>query len=898
MKNLWSEILVPALVAGLTVIGTVGVETTRTVRPQHRFQQLHSLQLDTIPRDTSGRDTVRKAARRDTVLTDLSDDEFDFFGEHVAEEDTTPRIFARDTMKVPDSLKTTNPFLYRWYVATKDSLTHRIVIDSLKEAGDSLDWPVIDSLYLADSTAVAQERFRIWYAGLSKAERRKYDYEQRLPLILHRQDSIQQVKDSLKHIRDSIIENTPRILETAYLPDSLYYKRIVTWQHDPYFNRVEVFDWDTTFNYHFHDYPYLKEDIGGTFLGMPGSAVQSYNFFKREDPRSTVSYFAPYESWTYTPSSLPMFNTKTPYTELSYYGNLFNSETKSNDDIRIFTTQNILPSLNITLEYKNYGGAGILKNQKSRNKTGVIAANYIGRKYLAHGGIIWNSINRAENGGVMDNGQVLDTVLQDIREVDVFLSSATNKYTKRTLFFDQSYRIPFSFIEDFKHRGDTSWVRKDTLDKNITSVFIGTSTEWSVYNKMYSDEVSASSTAGSELFHGQFFMNPSRSADSLHTSRLDNRLFLRFQPWREDAVISKVEGGIGDRALSHYSLEPGGYLFKPSPVRWNTLYTYAGAEGRLRRYLEWDALGQVNIAGHEAGDLFLRGKAKLSVFPFRRDSLSPISLTARFETDLKEPDFYEQHLYTNHYMWDNDFSKTSTTRIQASLDFPKWGIYASAGYALLANNIYYDTLGIVRQNPEAMSILSASLRKDFRLGIFRAENTALFQLSSKPEVVPLPKLAVNLRWYLQFPIVSEDVLKMQIGIDARYNTRWYAPGFNLVTGTFYNQNEAQYGNTPYFDAFINMQWKQACIFIKMENVGRGWPMDKHDYFSAHHYIHTDRVIKFGIWWPFYPSLGSNKKMSDRAGSGMGMGGGGGSGGGLGGGLGGFGGGLGGMMGGR
>jgi uncharacterized membrane protein YgcG len=245
-------------------------------------------------------------------------------------------------------------------------------------------------------------------------------------------------------------------------------------------------------------------------------------------------------------------------------------------------------------------------------------------------------------------------------------------------------------------------------------------------------------------------------------------------------------------------------------------------------------------------------------------------------------------------MWDNAFSKTSTTRIQGSLDFPKWKIYASAGYALLANNIYYDSLGVIRQNPEAMSVLTAALRKDFHLGILRLENSALFQLSSKEDVVPLPKLAVNLRWYLQFPIVSEDVLKMQIGVDARYNTKWYTPGFNPVTGTFYNQHEEQYGDTPYFDVFMNMQWKMACIFLKMENVGEGWPMKQHDYFSAHHYIHPRRIFKFGITWPFYPSLGSAKKMSDRAGSGM-SGGSGGGGGGRGGGLGG---GLGGMLGGR
>ena len=131
---------------------------------------------------------------------------------------------------------------------------------------------------------------------------------------------------------------------------------------------------------------------------------------------------------------------------------------------------------------------------------------------------------------------------------------------------------------------------------------------------------------------------------------------------------------------------------------------------------------------------------------------------------------------------------------------------------------------------------------------------------------------MNLRYYLQFPIVSENVLKMQLGVDARYNTSWYAPGFNPVAGTFYNQRQERYGNCPYFDVFMNLQWKQASIFLKLENAGQGWPNDKHDYFSAHHYIHTRRALKFGIYWPFYPPLNAQRTMSSRASSGA-MGGG-------------------------
>jgi len=207
---------------------------------------------------------------------------------------------------------------------------------------------------------------------------------------------------------------------------------------------------------------------------------------------------------------------------------------------------------------------------------------------------------------------------------------------------------------------------------------------------------------------------------------------------------------------------------------------------------------------------------------------------------------------------------------------PRWDLKLDAGYALLSGNTWYDTLGIVRQNTQPMSVLSLSLEKNFQIGkLVHLDNKVLLQYSSKPEVLPLPLLALNLRYYIQFPIVRDDVMRMQLGINGFYNTSWYLPAFNPVTGTFMAQNVYAYGNVPRFDVFANIQWKKACIFIKLENAGQGWPAEKHDYFSAHGYIHTTRYVKVGIMWPFYPSLGKNKTLSDRAGSGMGGSGGGG-----------------------
>ena len=873
MKAFWSKITVPAALTAMVLAHAIG---TSDHRPERSSGLYYLPASDTVKTDTVAKPKPKSA------LDDWDDDDTTlFFGD---EGPKLPLIMARDTMKVPDSLAKTDPFLYKWYVAVKDSLTHRIVVDSLKQAGDSTEWPLIDSLYLSDSTRIADEKFRVWYNSLTKRERRKYNYEKALPAKMHRQDSILHRRDSLKDVRDSITESTPRILDTYALPDSLLYKRLVCWKEDRFWGKPVVESWDTTFNYHYHDYPFQREDVGAAWLGIAGSAVQTWNFFKRL-PRDGVSWFAPYESWTYSPETLPMFNTKTPYTELEYYGTLFATQSKSSDNFRIFTTQNILPSLNVALEFKRYGGNGILNNEATANKTLVISGNWLGRRHVVHGGFIHNKVTRSENGGIQDNMWIRDTTV-DAREIKVWLSDAANTFKKNTVFLDQTYRIPFNFINKIKAKRDTTIVL-DSLSDDITTAFIGHSSDFSVFSKIYKDGVTTSNTESSSFFGDNFYLNPTRSADSLRMMKLENRVFLRLQPWKDNSIVSKIEAGVGDRLLSHYMIQPASLYKRQRNVLWNSVYVYAGAEGRFSKYISWDATGSYTFAGKQVNDMFVGANATFSLYPFRRDRNSPMSLNLHFTTALDTPDFFQQQFFSNHYKWNSDFGKASTTKIQASLVIPRWRLNAYAGYALLKGNIYYDTAGIAQQNGSTMSILTVGLQKNFTAAkILHFDHDLLFQLSSNQEVVPLPMFAARLRYYVQFNIVSPDVMKMQIGLDARYNTPWYAPAYNPVTGTFFAQNEYKYGNCLTFDAFVNLQWKRACVFVKFENAGQGWPMRKHDYFSAHHYISTQRAVKFGIYWPFYVMSGKKTTLSSKAGSGMGGGGGGLGGGGLGGGLGG------------
>ena len=729
--------------------------------------------------------------------------------------------------------------------------------DSLRALLDSTMWDKIDSIVVADSIARAKAEFEAWYAGLSKQERKKYDLDQKVKQKLAQTDSLNKIKEARQNVRDSILETTPRILDTYALPDSLQYKRVVTWTEDPDFGKiVSARVPDTTFNYRFHDHPFLRNDVNATWLGVAGSPVQSYNWFRRRSDEG-VEFYDAQESWSYSHRTLPHWNTKVPYTELGYFGTLFAGDEKESDNLHIFTSQNITPALNISLLYDRYGGGGILPEEETVNKTTVVQANYLGKRYTMHAGYIYNMVSRHENGGIADITWVQDTTV-DGRDIKVLMNNARSKIKKNTVFVDQQLRIPFNFINRIRARRDSTYTF-DAEDENITTAFIGHSSEFSTYTRKYTDAISDEAGAA---FYNNVFRYGRASADSMRVMRLDNKFYIRLQPWSSEGVVSKLDIGLGDYLKQYFDSTS----VRPTNHVENSMYVYAGAEGQLRGNAFWNAKAHYVLLGHDFGDFDVEANAEFRFYPFRRARKSPVSLTAHFDTELREPTFYQQHVNANHFSWDNTFGKISTTRIQGRLEIPHWKLSADVGYALLANNLYYDTQGIIRQNATPMSVLSASLRKEFVLGPVHLDHRALLQFSSNTEALPLPTAAFNFRYYLQFVVQRDEqrrnVMVMQIGADAYANTPWNSPAWNPNLGVFHNQTDRLYSNGPYLDVFVNVQWKRACVFIKYQNAAGGWPLLHRDYFSADRYIITKsgmEGLKFGIYWPFYTQPGGRAR---------------------------------------
>ncbi len=728
-----------------------------------------------------------------------------------------PKPALRDSS---DSLAVTVPMP----VAFPDSvLRQATVVDSIatKLLRDSLD-VLYNSFWKTDtlSRPLMDSLMMVYYESLGS----------NLP---DAKDIKRAIRKNKQDYRDSVIRNTPRLLETFVVPDSLYYKQMLIWTHSPYTNDITLQERDTSANYNFYDNPAFKDDADAVYLGVMGSALQRTNYFKRETLKE-ASFFDPYMIYSFTPATLPMYNTKSPFTELAYWGNPFSSKQKEESSVKVLSTQNITPALNLTLQYLQFGGTGDLTGGKTNVRTSEIGLDYIGKRYEMNAAYLAQRVKNSENGGVSDVMWVRDTTI-DTKAIPVNLQKAENLYKRRTVFITQSLSIPMNFL------------RKDKDELALgegTAAYVGHSFEFSKYSKVYTDEISTSDNVGRNFYFNQFNLDNMASFDSLCVRSIDNKVFLTLQPFSNDALLSKVTGGVGYQILSYYGFKPEYYVKGNRNETSHNTYFYGKAQGMLKRYINWDAFGKLYTSGYYLGDFELAANLALSIYPIPQG----IHLKLHGETRLQEPGYYEKYIYFNHHQWNNNFSKTSKTKFEASIEIPHTHTKASVGYALIDNMVYYDSTSVVRQFTSPVHTLAASLEQNVRLWAFHFDHKLLYQMTSDDKVLPLPTFTANLRYYVQFPIVK-NVLEVQIGANAVFYTKYYIQSFSPDLGVFYNQRTYEWGNNPYIDFFINAQWKTASIFVKYTDALDGFP--ERGYFSAANYIRPATAFKFGITWPFY-----------------------------------------------
>lgn len=637
-------------------------------------------------------------------------------------------------------------------------------------------------------------------------------------------------------------------LESYYFNDSIRALPNFVWTVDRSMNDVKIGPLDTMITDWRIDYPYQREGVGDISLGGLGQSTMPFNYFARTQGPDFV-FARSYDAYTYRMDNVPFYNTKMPYLNIMYLES--GQKRYREEHFEITTAHNISPTTGFNVSYKSRGTKGLYDWQRTTNHNLSVAFSHTGKRYSVHAAYVNNRIKQRENGGTVGVWAVADTTYEHPSGVPMKLASAEaeNSYRNNSFFVKQAFAIPLQPVTDY-----------DFSLADFTAVYVGHVFEYNTWSKLYTDKYatytdergSRDETTGEfvpteEVYYKDWYISPESSCDSIRERVLSNRFFVEAQPWDRNGAVGRLGGGIGIDMYAYSQMAMRDYIDGKYDVdRRTAWYAYGAVSGKLKKFADWGADVRFYPSGYRSGDLAINAHVTFTA----RFRGHPVILGGRFSQTRLSAAYWQENLFSNHYVWSNSFDKENETRFEASLRIPDWNLELGAWQGVVSNKVYYDTESRVAQHDGTTSLTSLYARKDFRLGGFHFDHRVLLQWSTNQEVVPVPTCSAYLSYFYEFWVEKKKVLRMQIGVDGRYNTSYYAPSYNPALAAFYNQREVQVGNYPYLDAFVTAKWKRMRIFLKYQHVNMGL-FGNGRYFTAAGYPLNPGMFKMGISWGFY-----------------------------------------------
>ena len=606
-----------------------------------------------------------------------------------------------------------------------------------------------------------------------------------------------------------------------------------------------------------------SNDTGGptghySFLGNLGAPRISHVFFERKDP--TQFFFTdPYDFTVRKPGDIIYTNTKSPFTNLTYYKQ--GDGRYGEERFKAYFAVNVNKRMGFGFDIDYTYGRGKYQSQSTALFNGNLFAYYHGDKYDMHFSFINENLKVAENGGITDDRYVTDPLemaegerTYETYNIPTNLMDIWNNNTGYHAFLTHRYNL--GFYRDVTEENDTvskqlfvpvtSFIHSVKVDidrRKYVSYDVDQNNEYFEHNYLGTDSLditrhfSVKNTVGIALREG---FNKWAKAGLTAFMSFEHRNF---------TMTDTVTGIPGQRvATSHKEnvLSIGGQLSKQ--------------QGKT---LHYNVIGEIAMLGEDAGQFTVEGNGDLNFRLFN----DTVRLEANAYIKNLNPTFYFRHFHSKHYWWDNDLSKIMRTRIEGKLSIDRWRTQLKAGVENITNYTYLDNASVqytdrqgntaykndmaVRQHSGSIQVFSATLKQDFKLGILHLDNEVTYQKTSNSDVLPLPELVLYHNLYLKFAL-AKKVLKIEMGADMRYFTQYYAPDYAPAIGQFYLQNrETRYklGAYPMLNGYINLHLKRTRIFVQMYNLlQRGG--DK-SYFYIPHYPLNPRILKIGLSWNFF-----------------------------------------------
>ena len=473
-------------------------------------------------------------------------------------------------------------------------------------------------------------------------------------------------------------------LESYFFDDSLRALPNFRYNISERFNRVQVIDMDSTLENFRIDYPFYREDVGDIAQGALGQSSLPINYFRRStDP--DFLFAQPYDAYTFRLENIPFYNVKRPVTRMTYLES--GQKRFREENFGILHAQNVSPTTGFNIDYKARGTRGQYIWSRTKNHTLSVAVNHTGRRYSIHAGYYNNHIEQQENGGVVGEWAIADTVFQMPSGVPMKLAAAEaqNTYRNNAFYVVQSYGIPLQRMTD-----------RDFSMAELSAVYIGHAFGYTSWSKTYTDlraeytnerdhrDENGDFVAATDEYYKNWYINPQRSRDSLYERRISNRLFVQAQPWDRNGVVGTIDAGVGVDLHTYSQFAVGDYLTgRFRKVKETSYYLYGAVSGKIKRFVDWDANARFFPTGYRGGDLSVGGHVALTA----RFRGHPLILDGRFSVERRSPGYWQENLYMNHYMWNAPLERETETRFEVTLSSPRHAFEAGLRQSIVPSDL-------------------------------------------------------------------------------------------------------------------------------------------------------------------------------------------------------------------
>ena len=556
-----------------------------------------------------------------------------------------------------------------------------------------------------------------------------------------------------------------------------------------------------------------------SFMGNYGQTGISNNFIDNlQDFQSDFIFEQSLRPFIRKVSDIAYYNTKKPYTIVTYSGS-----SKANEELAIGVThtQNVTKRFNVGGYFRNIGSEGALPNERTKNIATNLQTSYLGDKYQLHAGFVYNKYKFRENAGTETD------TLELADYINATLVDAYSTYMNRSWYAAHTYRFG---------RTDSIVINDTTTKAVFTPRFqVEHLIEYQTNYRTFTDEA----TNGDFEYFSTFNWSETATKDSVNNTVFRNKLHLALLDNNKLKLAARA--GMIFENQSFFNLRS--YVLTINQFN----YTNQIADFQLRiqpiPLVQLHANYQKYVSGYRQDDSRLQAGAQLNF----QDSLRYSFLRIGYEQQTRSPSFFYSNYYSNHFDWYNSLEISQQTVLKASYHIPHRSFRLSAQQTTIDQFIYMDTTATPKQMDEKLTVQTLEINKDFHFKHLHFVNKVLLQKSSNDSIINLPLASVYHSTYVEGSIFNKALL-FQLGAEVYYSTVYWAKGYQVATGMFYNRYDLETGDYPVVNVFVNATIKTALVFVKYQHVNSA--MRDYYYPLAYHPINNLR-LQVGVSWRFF-----------------------------------------------